>query len=309
MIKPKASDSISAVSNPKDIIIEFICKECGSDIKPGPINCSKCNSTIIDGMDPVLNWIISKIIYTGIPTVVGLIIGLFIGKALNGFISGAIIGVLIATSVKRMVFKSQGIWALMRMGDSAIIEFYCPISTWEKGILPTLVYFSKYGGTTNLFKSQSQRLDEQERTIVKNIIDLKLKPVETNSSITMENEQKIQSANQSKNNGINEQKISPANQPEDNSIINITRLSKTRGSFDIFDVYVDNKKEIELKNGQTSKINIRSGDHTIRIQVQGWSFWSDTFTFSLATGETIYVSCIVRFNKGPLIERISDKKK
>lgn len=299
MIKPKTSDSISSVSNPANITIEFVCKECGNDIKPGPLYCIKCNSALIDGMDPILNWILSKIIYIGIPIVVGLLIGLFIGKVDKGLLGGIIIGSLLATSIKSMFFNSQGIWAMMRMGDSTNLKFFCPTSTWEKGILPILVYLS--ANTHNL-----QSLNEQERSIVKKIIDAKLKPSEPNTSITLEKEQKNQPVNQPEDNSI---KIQQINKQEGNSIINITRLTKTRGSFDIFDVYVDDKKEIELKNGQTCKINSYSGDHMIRIQVKGWLFWSDTFSFSLSPGETFKVTCISRFNKGPLIERVSDKKK
>jgi hypothetical protein len=304
MIKPKASDSISAVSNPTNITIEFVCKECANDIKPGPLNCIKCNSALIDGMDPILNWILSKIIYIGVPIVVGLTIGLFIGKVDKGLLGGIIIGSLLATSIKRKCFKSQGIWAMMRMGDSTNLEFFCPTSTWEKGILPILVYLS--ANTHNLYKFQTQSLNEQERSIVKKIIDAKLKPTETDTIISIEKEQKNQPINQPDDNII---KIQQINKQEGNSIINITRLPKTRGSFDIFDVYVDDKKEIELKNGQTCKIDSYSGKHTIRIQVKGWLFWSDTFSFSLTPDETFNVTCISRFNKGPLIERVIDKKK
>ncbi|MBN2260519.1 MAG: hypothetical protein JW702_08230 [Clostridiales bacterium] len=304
MIKPKASDSILPVSNPANISIEFVCKECGNEIKPGLLNCNKCNSALIDGMDPILNWILSKTIYLGIPIIVGLIIGLIIGKVDKGLLGGIIIGSLLATSIKRMGFKGQGIWAMMRMGDSTFLEFFCPTSTWEKGILPILVYLS--ANTHNLYKFNTQSLNEQELSIVKEIIDAKLKPSEINTSITLEKEQRNQPVNQPEDNSI---KIQQINKQEGNSIINITRLPKTRGSFDIFDVYVDDKKELELKNGQTCKIDSYSGDHTIRIQVKGWLFWSDTFSFSLTPGETFNVSCISRFNKGPLIERVSDKKK
>jgi hypothetical protein len=304
MKKLEISKSITDVPDTSNITIELLCKECSNVVTPDSLNCNQCKSSLISGMDPFLNGILSFIILFTVPFIIGLIIGLAIGKVSGGIMIGTIIGGLLAIYTKKRVFNRQGIWALIRMGDSNILQFYCPTSTWEKGILPTLVYLS--ANIHNIYKSQTLGLDEQEQSVVKKIIDAKLKPSETNTSITLEKEQKNQPVNQPDDNNI---KIQLINKQEGNSIINITRLSKTRGSFDIFDVYVDDKKEIELKNGQICKIDSYPGNHTIRIQVKGWLFWSDTFSFSLTPGETFNVSCISRFNKGPLIERVIDKKK
>ena len=290
MNKLIASTSISAVSDPLNINVEFVCKECGNDITPISLNCSQCKSTLISGMDPFINRILSFIILFAIPFIISVIVGLAIGKANGGIVVGVIIGALLATSVKRL-FKSEGIWAMMRIGDSIILEFFCPTSTWKKGILPILVYLSQ--NTQNIFKSQTLNLNNQERSIIKKIFDAKLKPSETGASVNLENKQKNL----------------PVKHPDGSSIINITRLPKTRGSFNIFDVYIDDKKEFELTNGQSFKIDTYPGNHTIRIQVQGWLFWSDTFSFSLASGETIHVSCIFRFNRGPLIERVTEGRR
>jgi hypothetical protein len=231
MNKPKASSFISDIKNPSSISIEFVCKECGNVVTPGSLYCSKCNSALIDGMDPILNRILSFIILLGIPIFVGLIIG----KVDKGLILGTIIGAFLATFSKMRIFKSQGIWAMMRMSDSIILDFVCPIATWKEGKLPILIHFREYGGIINIFKSQFQRLNEQERSIVKNIIDSILKPTESNLSVNVENKQIIQPVNQSEDNSINEQKISLANQPKGNSIINITRPSRTLGLALVFD--------------------------------------------------------------------------
>jgi len=138
------------------------------------------------------------------------------------------------------------------------------------------------------------------------VADSKLKPSEINTSITLENQQRIQTVNHLDD---NKEEIQQVNIKEGKSIIYITRSSKTIGLAQVFDVYVDNRTKIVLKNGQSTKIIASPGYHKIIIKVQQFSLCSDPFSFSLASGEAIYISCSTRFGRSPSIKQVSDYKK
>jgi hypothetical protein len=295
--KLEVSKSISAVFDTSNITIEFFCKECSNVVTTDSLNCNHCKSSLISGIGPFINRILNYLILGTVPVVIGSIIGWAIGNVYGGAGVGIIIGGLLATSVKSYLFKSEGVWAIMRMGDSINLEFFCPIANWGHGELPIIAYLC--ANTHNIYKSQFHSLNEQELSIVKKIFEVKIKLSKNNAIMILENSQKIQPVNHPEESSI---KIQQIDNPEENSIIKITRPTKTMGSLQLFGVYVDDSTRIVLDNGQTHKIDTYSGDHTIRIQVLGTSLWSDAFSFSLASGETINFSISPRFGRAPLIK-------